>query len=155
MTAVVTPQRWASDITRLLNAVFGQLFVQRVRMEGMVLKPNMIVPGSSHQPPADLYAVAEATVRCLQGHVPAAVPGIAFLSGGQSETEATLHLDQINKIGRGPWQLTFSFGRALQQTALATWAGRDENRDAAQSALLKRARLNGLARSGSYDPTME
>jgi len=102
-----------------------------------------------------LAAVAEATVRCLQGHVPAAVPGIAFLSGGQSETEATLHLDQINKIGRGPWQLTFSFGRALQQTALATWAGRDENRDAAQSALLKRARLNGLARSGSYDPTME
>jgi fructose-bisphosphate aldolase class I len=139
----------------VLNAVFGQLFTQRVRIEGMVLKPNMIVPGSSHHAAGDPYAVAEATIRCLLGHVPASVPGIAFLSGGQSEAEATLHLDQINKVGHGPWELTFSFGRALQQTALATWAGRDENRDAAQAALLKRARLNSLARSGSYDPTME
>ena len=87
--------------------------------------------------------------------MPAAVPGIAFLSGGQSEAEATRHLDQINKIGRGPWELTFSFGRALQQTALATWAGLDENRDAAQAALVKRARLNSLARSGQYDASME
>jgi fructose-bisphosphate aldolase class I len=139
----------------VLNAVFGQLFIHRVRIEGMVLKPNMVVPGSSHREPKDPYAVAEATVRCLQGHVPAAVPGIAFLSGGQTEAEATRHLDQINKVGRGPWELTFSFGRALQQTALATWAGREENRDAAQASLVKRARLNSLARSGQYDASME
>jgi fructose-bisphosphate aldolase class I len=139
----------------VLNAVFGQLFTQRVRIEGMVLKPNMVVPGASHHEPADPYAVAEATVRCLEGHVPAAVPGIAFLSGGQSEATATHHLDLINKVGRGPWQLTFSFGRALQQSALSTWAGREENREAAQAALLNRARLNSLARSGRYDPTME
>ena len=139
----------------VLNAVFGQLFTHRVRIEGMVLKPNMVVPGSSHGAPKDPYAVAEATVRCLQGHVPAAVPGIAFLSGGQTEVEATRHLDQINKVARGPWELTFSFGRALQQTALATWVGREENRDAAQAALVKRARLNSLARSGQYDAAME
>jgi fructose-bisphosphate aldolase class I len=139
----------------VLNAVFGQLFIHRVRIEGMVLKPNMVVPGSSHSQPTDPYAVAEATIRCLQGHVPAAVPGIAFLSGGQSEVEATRHLDQINKVGRAPWELTFSFGRALQQSALATWAGREDNRDAAQAVLLKRARLNSLARSGRYDASME
>jgi fructose-bisphosphate aldolase class I len=114
----------------------------------------------SHRPGAprlrgDPYEVAEATVRCLEGHVPAAVPGIAFLSGGQSEVEATRHLDEINKVARGPWQLTFSFGRALQRTALATWAGRPENVGAAQTALLTRARLASLARASRYDPSAE
>ena len=147
--------RCESVTGEVLNAVFGQLLTQHVRYEAMVLKPNMVMPGSTHPGVTNPYAIAEATVRCLEGHVPAAVPGIAFLSGGQSEADATRHLDLINKVGRGPWQLTFSFGRALQHTALQVWAGRDENRDAAQAALLNRARLAGLARAGRYDPTME
>jgi fructose-bisphosphate aldolase, class I len=140
---------------QVLNTVFAQLFAHRVRLEGMVLKPNMVVAGSSRRLRGDPYEVAEATVRCLEGHVPAAVPGIAFLSGGQSEAEATRHLDEINKVARGPWQLTFSFGRALQRTALTTWAGRSENVGAAQKALLTRARLAALARAGRYDSTLE
>jgi fructose-bisphosphate aldolase class I len=140
---------------QVLNAVFAELFAHRVVLEGMVLKPNMVVAGEDRRSRPEPYEVAEATVRCLEGHVPAAVPGVAFLSGGQSEAEATLHLDLINRVGRGPWQLTFSYGRALQHTALATWAGKHENRDAAQQALLNRARLVGLARQGRYDPTME
>jgi fructose-bisphosphate aldolase class I len=147
--------RCESVTGEVLNAVFGQLLTQHVRYEAMVLKPNMVMPGSTHPGVTNPYAIAEATVRCLEGHVPAAVPGIAFLSGGQSEADATRHLDLINKVGRGPWQLTFSFGRALQHTALQVWAGHDENRDAAQAALLNRARLSGLARAGRYDPTME
>jgi fructose-bisphosphate aldolase class I len=137
-----------------LNAVFTQLFAHRVRLEATVLKPNMVLPGSGHRA-ADLYAVAEATIRCLEGHVPTAVPGVAFLSGGQSEQLATRHLDLINKLARGPWQLTFSFGRALQTTALATWAGDPARRTAAQTALLRRARLVALARQGQYDASME
>lgn len=140
---------------QVLNAVFAQLFAHRVRLEGMVLKPNMVLAGSARRLRADPYEVAESTVRCLEGHVPAAVPGVAFLSGGQGEAEATRHLDLVNRVARGPWQLTFSFGRALQQTALTSWAGRPENVGAAQEALLKRARLAALARAGQYDPALE
>jgi fructose-bisphosphate aldolase class I len=140
---------------QVLNAVFARLFAHRVRLEGMVLKPNMVLAGATRRIRSDPYEVAEATVRCLEGHVPAAVPGIAFLSGGQSEAEATRHLDLINRVARGPWQLTFSFGRALQHTALATGAGRPANVEAAPRALLARARLAALARAGAYDPEME
>jgi fructose-bisphosphate aldolase class I len=140
---------------QVLNEVFAQLFAHRVLLEGMVLKPNMVLAGEERRARPDPYEVAEATVRCLEGHVPAAVQGIAFLSGGQSEAEATLHLDLINRVGRGPWRLTFSYGRALQHTALLTWAGKEENRDAAQRALLDRARLVGLARAGRYEASME
>src|SRR5690606_28294166 len=99
--------------------------------------------------------VAEATVRCLKRHVPAAVPGIAFLSGGQSSAEATEHLSLMNRIGGLPWELTFSYGRALQEEALKAWGGKQENVANAQKVFVRRARLNGLARSGSYEPKLE
>ncbi len=139
----------------VLESVFRGLFAHRVQLEGVVLKPNMVISGTGTPNRAGPREVAEATLRCLRRHVPAAVPGIAFLSGGQSEAEATHHLSLMNQIGGVPWQLSFSFGRALQQTALARWAGKAENFATAQQSLLTRARLNGLARHGSYRPLME
>ncbi|MBX3703413.1 MAG: fructose-bisphosphate aldolase class I [Steroidobacteraceae bacterium] len=138
-----------------LAAVFGALFRQRVRLEGMVLKPNMVIAGKKCPVQAGPGQVAAATVRCLRRHVPAAVPGIAFLSGGQSEAEATLHLSLMNRMGGLPWQLSFSYGRALQQSALDAWRGEAANVPAAQRSFLRRARLNGLARSGGYEAAME
>jgi fructose-bisphosphate aldolase class I len=136
----------------VLQVVFGQLFAFRVSLEGMVLKPNMVVAGSSCAQQPSPQVVAEATVRCLRRHVPPAVPGIAFLSGGQSEEEATHHLNLINvhagRSGGTPWRLTFSYGRALQQSALHTWAGSQGNAAGAQEVLLERARLNALAQQG-------
>jgi fructose-bisphosphate aldolase, class I len=120
-----------------------------------VLKPNMVISGKKCANRADPQQVAEATVRCLKRHVPSSVPGIAFLSGGQSEAEATLHLDLMNKIGGLPWALTFSYGRALQDSALRAWAGKPESLAAGQKVLLKRARLNGLAQLGQYQPDLE
>jgi fructose-bisphosphate aldolase class I len=118
----------------------------------MVLKPNMVVAGSSSAQQPSPEAVAGATVRCMRRHVPAAVPGIAFLSGGQSEEEATDHLNLINvhaaRSGGTPWRLTFSYGRALQQSALRTWAGSQDDAAKAQTVLLERARLNALAQQG-------
>ncbi len=138
-----------------LERVFDELFRHRVRLEGMVLKPNMVIAGKKCGSQSTAQQVAEATVRCLQRRVPSAVPGIAFLSGGQSEAEATLHLSLMNRIGGLPWQLSFSYGRALQQSTLDAWKGKPGNVAAAQKVFLKRARLNGMARDGRYESAME
>jgi fructose-bisphosphate aldolase class I len=135
--------------------VFDALFLHGVRLEGMVLKPNMVIAGKKCVKQAGPEQVAEATVRCLLRRVPAAVPGIAFLSGGQSESDATLHLSLMNRGRKLPWELSFSYGRALQQSTLDAWQGKPGNAAAGQRAFLKRARLNGLARDGSYEAAME
>lgn len=140
---------------RALSLVFSQLNAHRVVLEGMVLKPNMVISGTECSARAGVEEVAQATVRCLKEHVPAAVPGIAFLSGGQTAEEATGHLNAMNKLGPHPWELTFSYGRALQAPALSAWQGTEQNFAAGQQAFLRRAKLNGLARSGGYDPSME
>lgn len=138
-----------------LAATFDQLHSHRIYLEGMILKPNMIISGKKAATRADRQQVAEATVRVLKRYVPAAVPGIAFLSGGQSSVEATDHLNLMNKLGPLPWELTFSYGRALQDDALKAWGGKPENFAAGQKAFLRRARFNGLARSGSYSAKLE
>jgi fructose-bisphosphate aldolase class I len=139
----------------VLASVFDQLTKHRLHLEGMVLKPNMVISGLACPQQASAEEIAEATVRCFRRHVPAAVPGIAFLSGGQSESQATANLSALNRIEGLPWQLSFSFGRALQQTALATWGGQPANAAKAQEALLHRAHLNGLARRGAYEAGLE
>jgi fructose-bisphosphate aldolase class I len=138
-----------------LEVVFDALFRHRVRLEGMVLKPNMVIAGKKCPQQAKPQQVADATVRCLRRRVPAAVPGIAFLSGGQSEADATLHLSLMNRLRDLPWQLSFSYGRALQQSALDAWKGKGANLAAGQKAFLRRAKLNSLARDGSYEAAME
>jgi fructose-bisphosphate aldolase class I len=138
-----------------LQSVFAQLFAHRISLEGMILKPNMVISGKKAQKRASAEEVARATVRCLKRHVPAAVPGIAFLSGGQSPEEATEHLSLMNQLGPLPWQLSFSYGRALQETALDAWKGVQANFSAGQKAFFKRAKLNGLARSGRYNAGLE
>lgn len=138
-----------------LHAVFHQLFEQRIVLEGMLLKPNMVVSGKDCPTQAGVEAVAKITVKTLRRCVPAAVPGIVFLSGGQSEEEATVHLNAMNAIGSQPWELSFSYGRALQQSALQVWSGDPAKVQAAQAAYLHRARMNGAARSGRYKPEME
>jgi fructose-bisphosphate aldolase class I len=137
-----------------LLAVFEQLAEHRVYLEGMVLKPNMVISGKKNASRASAQAVADATVRTLKRYVPSAVPGIAFLSGGQSSAEAALHLSLMNQQAL-PWQLTFSYGRALQDAALTAWGGKPANLPAGQAALHKWARLNSLARSGQYKDGME
>lgn len=144
------------EVTNLVLAiVFRELFEAKVLLEGIVLKPNMVISGKKAAHRAGPEVVAEATLRTLRRQVPPAVPGIAFLSGGQSSQEATLHLGLMNKLGPQPWTLTFSYGRALQDDALRSWAGAAGNIAAAQKAFAKRARLNGLAASGRYTAEME
>ena len=138
-----------------LSAVFDALAAHKIYLEGMILKPNMIISGKKAANRAAPEVVAEATVRCLKRHVPPAVPGIAFLSGGQSSTEATLHLSLMNKLGPLPWNLTFSYGRALQDDALKAWGGTSASFGAGQKAFAKRARLNGLATTGRYTSDQE
>ena len=138
-----------------LEAVFGELFAQRVVYEGMLLKPNMVLSGKECPQQASPEEVAEATVRCFESVVPAAVPGIVFLSGGQSDEQATANLNAMNAKGPHPWELSFSYGRALQAPALKAWKGEEANLTAGQEAFAHRARLNGAARSGSYTPDME
>jgi fructose-bisphosphate aldolase class I len=121
----------------------------------MLLKPNMILSGKECSTQAGPEQVAEATVRCFRGVVPAAVPGIVFLSGGQSDEQATANLNAMNRLGPHPWELSFSYGRALQAPALKVWKGDAANRGAGQEAFAHRARLNGAARSGDYNPDME
>jgi fructose-bisphosphate aldolase class I len=121
----------------------------------MLLKANMVLSGTTCPEQAGVAEVAEATMRCMQRTVPSAVPGIVFLSGGQSDVRATEHLDALNRLGGAPWELSFSFGRALQAPALKAWAGRVEHVPAAQAALLHRARCNSAARFGQYSPEME
>jgi fructose-bisphosphate aldolase, class I len=144
------------DVTAAtLHAVYDELFRQHVVLEGTLLKPNMVLSGKDAPDQASAEEVAEMTVRCLRETVPPAVPGIVFLSGGQSDEVATAHLNAMNALGEQPWELSFSYGRALQAPALKAWGGREENLEAAQQAFLHRARLNGAARSGSYSPKME
>jgi fructose-bisphosphate aldolase class I len=138
---------------KVLYAVFQALFLYGVKLEHMILKPNMVLPGKGCRT-ADPDEIAEATIRVFRRAVPAAVPSINFLSGGQSPEEATVNLNAINQIG-GPWQLSTSYGRALQQPVLEAWQGKTKNVEEAQIALLKRARLNCLARQGQYKPNME
>jgi fructose-bisphosphate aldolase, class I len=145
-------ERCAEVTERVQAAVFAQLGAQGVRLEGIVLKPNMVVPGAAAVPQVTVAGVAEATVRVLRRTVPSAVPGIAFLSGGQSPELATAHLQAMAARGPHPWQLTFSYGRALQDPALEAWS-RDETRmDVARDALLARVRANGAARDGAWSP---
>ena len=139
----------------VLTTVFDRLHAQRVYLEGIVLKPNMVISGQKATNRASPAEVAEATLRCLKRHVPSAVPGIAFLSGGQNEQEATLHLDLMNRSGPLPWLLSFSYGRALQQSALGAWGGAAASVASAQREFLKRARLNGLATAGRYESALE
>lgn len=141
--------------TRVLNKTFQELRVQRVALEGMILKPNMAIAGKKAKTQAGISEVAEKTVRMLKNCVPALVPGIAFLSGGQSDEDATAHLDAMNKIGGLPWPLTFSYGRALQAAPQKAWAGKTENLLAGQRAFTHRARMNSLAASGTWTAEQE
>ncbi len=146
----------AFDVTaRTLHAVFTELRDQRVHFEQMLLKPNMVLSGYEAADRAGVQEVAEQTLRCFRRHVPAAVPGIVFLSGGQTDEDATAHLNAMNAMGPHPWELSFSYGRALQAPALNAWRGDPANVPAAQAAYLHRVKMNGLARSGSYSPDME
>jgi fructose-bisphosphate aldolase class I len=140
----------------VLHAVFHALFEQGVSLESMLLKPSMVIAGKDCARQASVQEVATATLRCLRRHVPAAVPGIVFLSGGQKDRLATAHLDAMNRLpGPKPWKLSFSYGRALQDAALEGWHGRDENLKAGQEAFLHRARCNGAATRGEYTDQME
>ncbi len=141
--------------SQVLEVVFAELAAHRVLLEGMLLKPNMVIAGMKCAQQASVQQVAEATLRCLRRHVPAAVPGIVFLSGGQSAEDATDHLNAMNTLGPQPWELSFSYGRALQAPVLAAWKGQESNVAAAQKSLAARCRLNGLAHVGKYARTME
>lgn len=140
---------------QVLEAVFAALDDHRVVLEGMLLKPNMAIAGKKCAQQDSAQAVAEATMRCLTRHVPAAVPGIVFLSGGQTAEVATANLNAMNESGAYPWEVSFSYGRALQAPVLAAWKGQEDNVAAAQAALLKRCKLNGFARKGIYTNAME
>jgi fructose-bisphosphate aldolase class I len=150
-----TIERCYQATAETLGSVFAALRRHRVRFDGMLLKPNMVLSGSACPEQAGVREVAEATVRCLRDHVPASVPGIVFLSGGQSDELATAHLDAMNRLDAQPWQLSFSYGRALQAPALKAWKGEPANVSQAQQALYHRAKLNGAARFGSYTQDME
>jgi fructose-bisphosphate aldolase class I len=141
--------------TVTLKTVFSALFEAGVSMEGMLLKPNMILSGKSCPVQASVQEAAEATIRVLKRTVPSAVPGIVFLSGGQTPTQATENLSAMNAIGGFPWQLSFSYGRALQEDTLKAWVGKAENVSEAQKVFYQRAKLNSLARFGEYTPELE
>jgi fructose-bisphosphate aldolase, class I len=150
-----TIQRCDQATRDTLAETFAALRRHRVRFDGMLLKPNMVLSGSDCPTQAGVEQVAEATVAALCDCVPASVPGIVFLSGGQSDEAATAHLSAMNRLGGAPWELSFSYGRALQAPALKAWKGEPANASAAQRAFHHRARLNGAARSGSYTEAME
>jgi len=143
----------ATELT--LKTQFEELYFQRVALEGIVLKPNMVISGKKNGRRAGVEEVAEKTVKVLKNCVPGAVPGIAFLSGGQSDEEATAHLDAINRIGNLPWTVTFSYGRALQHAPQKIWAGKSENVAAAQRAFSHRAKMNSLAAGGQWKADLE
>jgi fructose-bisphosphate aldolase class I len=148
-------ERCATVTELVLKLTFEELYFNRVALEGIVLKPNMVISGKKNGKRAGIEEVAERTVKVLKNCVPGAVPGIAFLSGGQSDEEATAHLDAMNKIGNLPWALTFSYGRALQHAPQTTWKGKSENVAAAQRAFSHRAKMNGLAALGQWKADME
>jgi fructose-bisphosphate aldolase class I len=155
MDGAHTLERCEEVTNVVLDSVFEHLFAARLFLEGIVLKPNMVVAGKKSPQKASPEQVAEATVRTLKRQVPCAVPGIAFLSGGQSPAEATLHLSLMNAAGSLPWALTFSYGRALQENALSAWGGKSSGYSGGQQALFIRAKLNGLAAAGAYKGSME
>jgi len=140
---------------RTLKKVFEELAHEDVYLPGILLKPNMVVSGSDCSVQGDMMTVAEMTVKCLTESVPAEVPGIVFLSGGQSEVEATEHLNAMNKLGNHPWSLSFSYGRALQQSALKTWNGQKDNLEATYAVFHHRAEMNSLACLGEYTSSLE
>ncbi|HEY2462887.1 MAG TPA: class I fructose-bisphosphate aldolase [Steroidobacteraceae bacterium] len=155
MDGAHTLERCEEVTNVVLNSVFNHLFAARIVLEGMILKPNMVIPGKKCADQASPERIAEATIRTLKRQVPSAVPGIAFLSGGQSPTDATAHLNLMHALGPLPWGLTFSYGRALQDDALKAWAGKDSGFAGGQKALAKRAKLNGLAAVGQYSAALE
>jgi fructose-bisphosphate aldolase class I len=140
---------------RALEVLYTQLLEHRVDLPGSLLKVNMVLPGKGSSDQVDDATIADATLRTLNAYVPADVPGIVFLSGGMSDEEATSRLNEMNRRGEAPWQLSFSYGRALQQPSLKAWGGKPDNVPAAQAALAHRARMNGLARNGEWSPSME
>jgi fructose-bisphosphate aldolase class I len=148
-------QRCEDVTTWMLKETFQELFYAKVALEGIVLKPNMIVAGKKSAKQASVQDVAERTVKVLKNCVPGSVPGIAFLSGGQSDEQATAHLDAMNKIGGLPWALTFSYGRALQAAPQKAWSGKAENVAAGQRAFSHRAKMNGLAALGKWQSDLE
>ena len=155
MDGAHTIERCEEVTGTVLQTVFAHLFAARIHMEGIVLKPNMVIAGKKCPQQASPEQVAAATLRTLKRHVPTAVPGIAFLSGGQSPSDATLHLSLMNATGALPWKLTFSYGRALQETALNAWGGQGSAFARGQQALSRRAKLNSLAAGGAYQASME
>ena len=155
MEGAHTLERSLDVTSAVLATVFERLRSHRVLLEGMILKPNMVLPGVAAAIRVEPASVAAATLLCLRRNVPTAVPGIAFLSGGQGEREATRHLDLMNREAALPWKLTFSYGRALQQSALAAWRGHESGVAAAQQAFATRARLNSLATTGRYTADLE
>jgi fructose-bisphosphate aldolase class I len=150
-----TIQRSFEVTSHALHAVFTELRDQRVHPEGILLKPNMVLSGYEAPEQASHEEVAAQTIRCFKRHVPAAVPGVVFLSGGQSDENATANLNAMNAMGEHPWQLSFSYGRALQAPALKAWGGKVENVETAQRAYYHRAKMNSAARTGMYAPEME
>jgi fructose-bisphosphate aldolase class I len=150
-----TIEQSAKATGRVLQAVYTELHDQRVEFRGTLLKPNMVLSGYEASDRAGTEEVADATLELFYKHVPAAVPGIVFLSGGQTDEDATAHLNAMNAKGPHPWQLSFSYGRALQAPALKAWGGKPENLEAGQRAYYHRAKMNGAARTGMYAPEME
>ncbi|MEO6708244.1 MAG: class I fructose-bisphosphate aldolase, partial [Planctomycetota bacterium] len=155
MDADNTIERCFEVTSNTLHSVFDHLHRQRVVLEHILLKPNMVVSGKKCATQAGVNQVAEQTVRCFRSHVPAAVPGIVFLSGGQSDEDATAHLDAIARMGPHPWPVSFSYGRALQAPAIKAWSGKVEHWKAGQAAFAHRARMNGAAQQGKYSASME
>ncbi len=150
-----TLERCHEVTERTLRSLFNALYEQRVELTEVILKPNMVLSGASCATQANVAEVAEATLECFRNAVPAEIPGIVFLSGGQSDEKATAHLSKMNELGGGPWELSFSYGRALQAAPLKAWSGKDANIAAAQKAYLHRAKCNSAARTGSYNDAME
>lgn len=148
-------ERCLEVTTAALTSLYAQLAEQNVHLEGTILKPNMVVSGTENAVQADVAQVAEMTIDCFKKCVPEAVPGIVFLSGGQSDFDATAHLDAMNKIGDLPWKLSFSYGRALQAAPLKAWGGDVANVPAAQAAFAHRAKMNGLAALGQWEASLE
>jgi fructose-bisphosphate aldolase class I len=150
-----TIERCQEVTEQTLKVTFTELFLQRIHLEGMILKPSMVVSGKNNPRQAGVEEVAQRTLQCLKRTVPAAVPGIAFLSGGQSAESATAHLNAMNTMGPHPWQVSFSYARALQDPALKAWKGEAANVPAAQKIFYHRAKCNSAARSGTYNKQME
>ena len=155
MDGTHTIERSYEATERTLHRVFGALYEQRVPLERILLKPNMVLSAYECPKQASVREVAEATIHCFKRVVPAAVPGVVFLSGGQSDEAATAHLNEMNRIGGFPWEMSFSYGRALQAPALKAWGGRKENFAAGQKAFQHRAKCNSAARYGKYSEAME